>query len=100
MTWLFDLSLYVLIFVVPLISTALRFSFGFGFGYPGGNYYWIGEGIGLAIMITISLLLPLRTPARPDPTRRRTMPALEETSPHKLILRRAPQASEDKRRPD
>jgi hypothetical protein len=98
-TWFVDLSLLALILFVPLIGTALRYSFGFGFGYPRDNYYWIGEGIGLAAMITISLVLPLRTPARPNPPRRAMLP-LEEASSHKMILPRTPEPRSDKQKQD
>src|SRR5688572_24670557 len=60
-TWFFDLSLFTLVFFIPPIGMALRYSFGFGLGYPRNDYYWLGEGLGLLAMITISLVLPLRT---------------------------------------
>lgn len=97
-TWFFDISLLFLLIAMPAISAALRYAFGFGFGYPRGNYYWLGEGIGLAIMITIAVALPLRRslqPGRPQP-RTRTMPPLEESSPHKLIIPRTPDPRSDK----
>jgi hypothetical protein len=97
-TWFFDVSLLLLIPLIPIISSTLRFGFGFGLGYPKGNYYWIGEGIGLGIMITISLLLPLRTSAQPGRPQRRTMPPLEESSSHKLILPRTSEPRSDKPR--
>jgi hypothetical protein len=99
-TWFFDLSLLALIVFVPLIGTALRYSFGFGLGYPSHNYYWLGEGLGLAAMITISLVLPLRTPARSIPPRRKTTPPLEESSSYKLVWPRTPEPHRDKQRPD
>jgi len=95
LTWFFDVSLLLLIPLIPIISSTLRFSFGFGLGYPKGGYYWIGEGIGLAIMITISLLLPLRTSAQPGRPQRRTMPPLDESSSHKLVLPRTSHARSD-----
>ena len=98
-TWLFDLPLLALIFIIPFIDMAVRYSFGFGLGSPRQNYYWLGEGLGLVTMLTISMALPLRT-ARSRPPQRRTMPPLEESSPHKLILPRTPEPRPDQRRPD
>jgi hypothetical protein len=95
-TWFLDFSLIWLVPVIPITGAALRYAFGFGFGYPKGDYYWIGEGMGLAIMITIALVLPLRRPTQSSRPRPRTMPPLEDSSPHTLIMPRAPEPRSDK----
>lgn len=95
LTWFFDVSLYLIIVVMPPISLALRYAFGFGFGYPRGNYYWLGEGIGLVTMIAITLVLPLRRSSLSRP-QRRAMPPLEDTSSHTLIVPRAREPRADK----
>ena len=93
-TWFFNLSPLGAVIIVPAIGAASRF------GFPTDNYFWIGEFTGLAIMIAISLVLPLRTPARPNPPQQRTMPPLEESSPHRLTLPRATGQRADQQDPD
>ena len=97
-TWVVDLSIFLLIPIIPAISAALRYAFGFSFGSPRDTYFWLGEGLGLAIMIAISLVMPLRRLSQAPRPQARRMPPMEESSSHKMVLPRASDPRSDKPR--